>query len=81
MASSTNPREYVQRVGRVIRTDKDKDFSVIYDLIVRTYSEDNVKNRILEKEAKRAMLIASNAVNYEQVKEAFERNGVILDGN
>jgi superfamily II DNA or RNA helicase len=33
LASSTNPREYVQRRGRVLRKADDKDFSIIYDFV------------------------------------------------
>lgn len=33
MASSTNPKEYVQRRGRVLRKAKGKDCAVIYDFI------------------------------------------------
>ncbi len=33
MASSTNPKEYVQRRGRVLRRAPGKDFAVIYDFI------------------------------------------------
>jgi len=33
LASSTNPKEYVQRRGRVLRTYKGKDFATIYDFI------------------------------------------------
>ena len=33
MASSTNPKEYVQRRGRVLRKAKGKDYAVIYDFI------------------------------------------------
>ena len=33
MASSTNPKEYVQRRGRVLRLFKGKKFAVIYDFI------------------------------------------------
>lgn len=79
MASSTNPREYVQRVGRVIRVAKGKEYSEIYDLIVTTMQNDSSNNKILEKEAKRTKLIASNAINYDEVKEVFARNGVDLD--
>lgn len=77
MASSTNPREYVQRVGRVIRPDKNKEYSVIYDLIVRPSDETlDSSISILEKEARRAMMIACNAVNSEEVKRIFEESGV-----
>lgn len=34
LASSTNPKEYIQRRGRVLRKSKDKDFAEIYDFIV-----------------------------------------------
>lgn len=33
LASSTNPREYVQRRGRVLRKSNGKDYAVIYDFI------------------------------------------------
>ena len=47
MASSTNPREFVQRVGRVIRTGKNKGFSHIYDLIVCPSGGEKVTTGIL----------------------------------
>jgi superfamily II DNA or RNA helicase len=34
LASSTNPKEYVQRRGRVLRKHKSKDYSEIFDFIV-----------------------------------------------
>lgn len=33
LASSTNPKEYIQRRGRVLRKSEGKDFAVIYDFI------------------------------------------------
>lgn len=33
LASSTNPREYVQRRGRVLRKADGKDYSIIYDFV------------------------------------------------
>lgn len=77
MASSTNPREYVQRVGRVIRPDKEKDYSVIYDLIVKP--QDEQTGSIIEKEARRAMLIAKDAINYDEVRNIFRKCGVNVD--
>lgn len=79
MASTTNPREFIQRVGRVIRIQKNKPASEIYDLIVTTNQFDNSNKKILEKEAKRTKQIACNAENYNDVKEIFRRNGVDLD--
>ena len=77
MASSTNPREYVQRVGRVIRPDKGKEYSIIYDLIVKPSDESfDSSVSILQKEARRALMIASNAVNAAEVINIFEESGV-----
>ena len=78
MASSTNPREYVQRVGRVIRAKAGKPPSIIYDMIV-TPEDSSESEHILQKEAVRANLIAQDAINYEEVKQLFLREGVILD--
>lgn len=75
MASSTNPREYIQRVGRVIRPAQNKSNSIIYDLIV-TPDDANGPQTILQKEAKRAMQIARNAINFADVQRIFEENGV-----
>lgn len=77
MSNSTNPREFVQRVGRVIRQAPDKKTSMIYDFIAFSDSATG----LLEKEAKRAQLIAINADNYSEVREAFSQRGVNLDAN
>lgn len=79
LASSTNPREYIQRVGRVIRQDKDKEISVIYDLIVAPNDGSESSRQILEKEGRRANVIAQNAENYEIVQNLFKLRGVDLD--
>ena len=34
LASTTNPREFVQRRGRILRQAESKDFAVIYDMLV-----------------------------------------------
>lgn len=80
MASSTNPREFVQRVGRVIRPAPNKQPSEIYDFIVVPY-EGGAGTGLLEKEARRAVYIAVNAINYDEVKASFLENGVDLDAN
>lgn len=33
LASSTNPKEYIQRRGRVLRTNSGKSFAIIYDFV------------------------------------------------
>lgn len=68
MSSSTNPREYVQRIGRIIRQDKDKKLAYLYDICVESsgsLSEDlqEVDTKIRANERKRLQEIAANAIN------------------
>ena len=44
LASSTNPKEYVQRRGRVLRLFKGKNFAVIYDFITLPFALDSMDN-------------------------------------
>lgn len=81
LASSTNPREYIQRVGRVIRQSPNKDISIIYDLIVTPNDGSDSSKHIIEKEWNRASVIACNAENYDVVKRLFELKGVDTDVN
>lgn len=68
MASSSNPREYVQRIGRIIRQSPNKLSAELYDICVDTihsvgddYSGFERKIRI--KEQIRLKEIAANAIN------------------
>ena len=69
MASSGNPREYIQRIGRVIRKHRDKNEATIYDILV--YPSNNILSgelrdmveKIFEKEFARYEEIAKNAIN------------------
>lgn len=78
MASSANPREFIQRVGRVIRPNIGKPISQIYDFIVTT-SNNNIS--LLRKEGSRAKYIAQNALNYENVKRQFLSKGVDINAD
>ncbi|MBD5410221.1 MAG: DEAD/DEAH box helicase family protein [Treponema sp.] len=44
LASTTNPKEYIQRRGRVLRLWKDKPFAEIYDFVTLPVELDTVKN-------------------------------------
>ena len=48
MSSTTNPIEYVQRRGRVLRRYKDKDKAYIYDLIVIPETNDSIVKKIID---------------------------------
>lgn len=80
MASSGNPREYIQRIGRVIRHYENKAEANIYDLIVKpslTASTDKIEKMIFEKEIKRSIYIASIALNNAEATKKIYENNVI----
>lgn len=72
MASSSNPREFIQRRGRVLRKSPGKEFSVIHDMIAVpptawTSTQDsatfNIERGIIRKELERFKEFASPALN------------------
>lgn len=68
MASNTNPREYIQRIGRIIRQSEDKECAYLYDLCVTTsldYDSEigEFEQAIRNKEKIRMKEIAKNAIN------------------
>ena len=75
MASTSNPREYIQRRGRILRRHPNKELAVIYDMIV-SLSEKHIRRldrnqrdlelKIMEKESLRYREFANDAVNYEE---------------
>ncbi|NPV51684.1 MAG: DEAD/DEAH box helicase family protein [Candidatus Methanofastidiosum sp.] len=75
MASSGNPREHIQRLGRVIRRFSNKKRALIYDLFVlpnlKKFPSEfkNLERRIFEKEFERYEEIASIAINNAEALE------------
>lgn len=68
LSSSTNPREYVQRIGRIIRQSPDKTFAYLYDICVDSVSSLDGEYKELEakirlNEQRRLYEIAANAIN------------------
>ena len=69
MGSSGNPREYIQRIGRVIRRFDDKKEAIIYDIIVspsKSTPKELMKfeRKIFMKELERCKEIAKASLNY-----------------
>ncbi len=74
MASSTNPREYIQRIGRIIRQAPNKGDAVIYDMIVYpdlSWMHDpdilKIEKRIFDKELDRVLDLSHYAKNNAKV--------------
>lgn len=67
-SNTTNPREYIQRIGRVIRRAPEKTEAYIFDFIIVPNLNNSLElkeheKKIFEKEFKRAEYIAENAIN------------------
>lgn len=86
LASSGNPKEYIQRRGRVLRRAPDKEKAVIYDISAMPnrfsgeYSHDAVKE-LVEKELKRVKIFAKDAMNcafvyglVHEIEQKYELN-------
>ena len=71
LASSTNPRQFIQRRGRLLRKADGKDFAHIWDFIVEPpdfsgSSDDrafNVERRLFQRELKRILEFCETAEN------------------
>lgn len=79
-SSTGNPRQFIQRRGRILRKHKDKHFAVIHDLIVipdltlSTIDSDtfNVERNMVQKELERVMYFASLSKNPDYTEEVFD---------
>ncbi len=65
LASSQNPRQFIQRRGRVLRKHHSKNFAKIYDAIVLPLSleEEPEQFSLLKSEITRAIEFSDNAIN------------------
>ena len=91
MASSTNPREFIQRRGRILRLFEGKRKAVIYDVIVVPTISGSIDNEFYELEAKimrgelkRYTEFARSAINsglaYAKIVELASKYHIILEG-
>ena len=78
LASSTNPRQFIQRRGRVLRKSDGKEFAEIYDFIIvppiENISDDssfNTERNMFQKELIRINEFAELAENGAQAKGKF----------
>lgn len=83
LASTTNPKEYIQRRGRVLRKALDKDFAEIFDFVTLPRPLDSVSS-LTEEQAKRDKTLIMNEL--ARIKEfgrlslnPMESNNLIWD--
>jgi superfamily II DNA or RNA helicase len=66
LSSSQNPREHIQRRGRVLRKSPEKNLATIYDALVLTTPELNLRHeQVMATEIKRAYNFSKDAFNPE----------------
>lgn len=77
-ASTGNPRQFIQRRGRLLRKHKDKQFATIYDLIVvpnfnfsRDPSTFDMERSMVRGEMTRVAYFASLASNYHEISNTL----------
>jgi superfamily II DNA or RNA helicase len=91
MASSTNPREFIQRRGRILRLFEGKTKAVIYDTIVVPTLSGSMDNAFYELEAKimrselrRYKEFTRSAINsslaYANIAELASKYHITLEG-
>jgi len=79
-ASSTgNPRQFIQRRGRLLRKHKDKPYATIFDMVVIPRLNDNnaelfnMERNLVHNELRRVGYFASLALNFYDSKQALEQ--------
>ena len=83
LASSTNPKEYVQRRGRVLRKAPGKKFAVIYDFITMPIALDELEEydeSIIESVKSLAVRETSRMKDFASIAEnPFDSDVLIAD--
>jgi len=84
MASSNNPKQFIQRRGRVLRKAEGKDRAEIYDMIVvpslnPTRDMITAEQGILKSELKRFDEFAKTAINQTEARLAIQRIKTIYE--
>jgi len=72
LASSSNPRQFIQRRGRILRRSTKKEKATIYDMIVLPPNSQfitSIESKILRKEMSRYLEFANSAMNSGSAKK------------
>lgn len=79
LASTKNPRQYVQRRGRILRKSKNKHLSTIFDFVVLPANESPASQKLKLSEAERINDFALLAVNKLEIEQLIEEHGLSYD--
>lgn len=80
LASTSNPREFIQRRGRILRKSKGKNLAVIYDFIViPSNAEEKTYKTIIKKEMPRFAEFSRYAINKFNTRIIMKKYLEIVD--
>ena len=88
LASSTNPRQFIQRRGRILRKAKGKKVATIHDFVAipnldviraKSLAEYNNERKLLKRELERVNEFASMAINFGETLERFREAKRVLN--
>jgi superfamily II DNA or RNA helicase len=79
LASTKNPRQYVQRRGRILRKSENKHLSIIYDFVVLPANDSSASKKLKLSEAERINDFALLAVNKLEIEQLIDEHGLTYD--
>lgn len=79
LASTKNPRQYVQRRGRILRKAKGKSIAKIYDFVVLPLNDNSFAKKLRKSEADRVNDFALLATNKLEIEIAIQNLGLTYD--
>lgn len=83
LASSTNPKEYIQRRGRVLRKAPNKPYAVIYDFVTLPRPLDSVSSLTAEQAQRDLTLVRNELARIKEFgrlsQNSMEANNLIWD--
>ena len=81
LASTKNPRQYIQRRGRILRKSPEKYMDNIYDFVVLPINDGIYSEKLKSSEAERINDFALLAANKIEIEREIERHGLCYDIN
>ena len=83
LASTTNPKEYIQRRGRVLRKAPNKPYAVIYDFVTLPRPLDSVSSLTSEQTQRDLALVRNELIRIKEFgrlsQNSMEANSLIWD--
>lgn len=83
LASTTNPKEYIQRRGRVLRKAPNKPYAVIYDFVTLPRPLDSVSSLTSEQAQRDLALVRNELIRIKEFgrlsQNSMEANSLIWD--